>query len=230
MNDTENAGSGEHRAIESHTGSHAIPAIPKREPRQERGQRRVEEILDATEALILEVGATACSVQELAKRSGASVGSIYHFFPTKEAIFDALRERYALEALSIAEGVRQNAPDWASLDLETFIQRLFSPFTKFLERKPAMYELAIQAGGQRIAKDATVHAIIREAMDLAFARRWPETSAEERATRLDVASAIGDGLSTLMIHAPAPMRARIRCEMPRAVFGYLSTFENRTRH
>ncbi|WP_337169858.1 TetR/AcrR family transcriptional regulator [Gemmatimonas aurantiaca] len=230
MNDTENIGSGEHRAIESHTGSHAIPATPKREPRQERGQRRVEEILDATEALILEVGAAACSVQELAKRSGASVGSIYHFFPTKEAIFDALRERYTREAVAIAEGVRQSAPDWASLDLETFIQRLFSPFTEFFERKPALYELAIQPGGRRMAKEAAVHAIIREAMDLAFARRWPETSAEERAIRLDVASAIGDGVSNLMMHAPASMRSRLRSEMPRAVFGYLSTFETGARH
>lgn len=215
------------RASEHRSEASPAPAHLKREPRQERGLRRVEEILDATEALILEVGASACSVHELAKRSGASVGSIYHFFPTKEAIFEGLRERYVSEALSIAEGVRRSAPEWASLDLETFIHRLFSPFSEFLERKPAMYELAVLAGAQRIAKDAAVHAVIRDAMDQAFALRWPDTSDEERATRLDIASAIGDGLKTLMMHASAARRARIRREMPRAVVGYLSTFENR---
>ncbi|MBK7832169.1 MAG: hypothetical protein IPJ56_07450 [Gemmatimonadetes bacterium] len=34
----------------------------QRRPRQERGRRRVDEILDAAESLIVEVGATACSV------------------------------------------------------------------------------------------------------------------------------------------------------------------------
>src|SRR5687768_3941077 len=67
----------------------AVPADPagdvagQRAPRQERGRRRVDEILDAAEALIAEVGPAAVSIQELARRAGASVGSIYHFFPHK---------------------------------------------------------------------------------------------------------------------------------------------------
>ncbi len=195
-----------------------------REPRQERGQRRVEEILDATEALILEVGAAACSVQELASRSGASVGSIYHFFPTKEAIFDALRERYAREARVIAERIRNDAADWSVLDLPAFVERLISPFVDFFEHHPAQYELATAGTGQRVSRDATIHAIVREALEVALARRWPDTAVEERSLRVDVIAAIGSGISTLLLQATPGARARISRELPRAILGYLSTF------
>ncbi len=201
------------------------PGGAKREPRQERGQRRVDEILDATEALILEIGAAACSIQELANRSGASVGSIYHFFPTKEAIFDALRERYFLEAQSIAEEMKDSSAKWAMLDLPSFVQHLISPFVDFLERRPAQYELAVTPPGMDQAHHAAMHDTLREALELAFECRWPDTSPEERALRAQVVGAIGHGLGRLLKQAPPAMRRQVGSQFALAITGYLSTFE-----
>lgn len=65
-----------------------------RAPQQDRGQRRVEEILDAAEAVVLEVGWDGATTQAIAARAGSSMGSLFHFFPTRDAILVALGRRY----------------------------------------------------------------------------------------------------------------------------------------
>ncbi len=82
-----------------HEPAAASPAAAEdespREPRQDRGQRRVEEILDAAAAVVLEVGWEAATTQAIAERAGASVGSLFHFFPTRDAILVGLGRRCA---------------------------------------------------------------------------------------------------------------------------------------
>lgn len=197
-----------------------------RPPRQERGQRRLDEILDAAESLIEEVGPAACSIQEIARKAGASVGSIYHFFPTKDAIFSAIRSRHDAEAGAIAATIREHATEWAKLDLADFVHRVMSPFAELLQRIPAYFALA-SAAGQKPPKNADVDATMREAMLNALAQRWPQSTELERAMRVDVMFAIGDGVANVMVQAPPHERAQLVEELTRAVYGYLSTFEAR---
>ena len=65
-----------------------------RAPQQDRGQRRVDEILDSAEAVIAEQGWEGATTQAIAARAGASMGSLYQFFPPKDAILLALSQRY----------------------------------------------------------------------------------------------------------------------------------------
>jgi len=113
-----------------------VPALPKaapdsepgnaRVPRQPRGRKRVDEILDAAEALISEVGIEATTTTAIARRSGSTVGSLYHFFPSKEAIVQALARRFALlrstphPAASKQEAVHQEF-DLMVMGLASFI-------------------------------------------------------------------------------------------------------------
>ncbi|HEV2567979.1 TetR/AcrR family transcriptional regulator [Sphingomonas sp.] len=54
------------------------------------GERRRSDILGAALECFLESGITRASISDIREKSGASVGSIYHFFPSKEAIAAAL--------------------------------------------------------------------------------------------------------------------------------------------
>jgi AcrR family transcriptional regulator len=82
-----------------------------RAPVQRRGQQRVEAILDAAELVFGEVGVEAATTNAIAERAGASVGSMYHFFPNKGAILTALAERYAATVQGLVqEGRRLDAP------------------------------------------------------------------------------------------------------------------------
>jgi AcrR family transcriptional regulator len=66
-----------------------------KEPKRARGKLRVVALLDAAAALFAEKGYEATTMTEIAQRSGAAIGSLYQFFPSKDALAEALFERYA---------------------------------------------------------------------------------------------------------------------------------------
>lgn len=68
-----------------------------------RGQATIDKILDATLELIQREGLSRLTTNHIAKESGVKVGSIYHFFPNKEAILLELVRRWQEQ---IQEGVR----------------------------------------------------------------------------------------------------------------------------
>jgi AcrR family transcriptional regulator len=87
-----------------------------RSPVQKRGQQRVEAILDAAEAVFGEMGVEAATTNAIAERAGASVGSLYHFFPNKDAILYALAERYAEAIQSTLASTRRIDEPWVPLN------------------------------------------------------------------------------------------------------------------
>lgn len=63
-------------------------------PQQERSRRTVEAILDAAEKLLERRPFEEISIAEIIVKAGASTGSFYARFPSKEALLPALYERY----------------------------------------------------------------------------------------------------------------------------------------
>ncbi|BAS14019.1 hypothetical protein AHiyo8_23220 [Arthrobacter sp. Hiyo8] len=60
-------------------------------------------VLDAFEALLIEVGERAATLDAVAKRAGVSKGGLLYHFPNKEAMISSLLERMdGLAALDIA--------------------------------------------------------------------------------------------------------------------------------
>jgi AcrR family transcriptional regulator len=66
-----------------------------REPQRRRGVQRVASLLESASAVIAEKGFESATMAEIATRAGAQIGSLYRFFPSKEALADALMRRYA---------------------------------------------------------------------------------------------------------------------------------------
>ena len=76
---------------------------PWKEPAQQRGRDRVQQIIAAARELIAEGGLANLKMGILAKRAGVPIGTIYQFFPDKDAVVgrifldqmeDALQEVY----------------------------------------------------------------------------------------------------------------------------------------
>src|ERR1700760_4144781 len=67
----------------------------RRIPQQERGERRVADLLEAAASELSEIGYDATTMKAIAKRAGASIGAVYQYFPNKEAVVSALRTQYA---------------------------------------------------------------------------------------------------------------------------------------
>jgi AcrR family transcriptional regulator len=72
----------------------SIPSALAREPKRLRGKRRVEALLDAAAWAFGEKGYDGATMTEIAARADTAIGSLYQFFPSKEALADALLTRY----------------------------------------------------------------------------------------------------------------------------------------
>ena len=110
----------------------------RRLPRQPRGRRRVNALLDAAAAEIGEVGYDAATLCAIAKRAGASIGSLYQFFPGKPSVVQALRRRYAdeFELMWAPLASEANHQSWKDL-----VDRLVDSTVLFVERHPAFLAL-----------------------------------------------------------------------------------------
>jgi AcrR family transcriptional regulator len=69
------------------------PGEAGRQPRQERSRNRVEAILDAALELVVEQGAEALAMREVARRADVQISSIYQYFPSKAHIIRELAKR-----------------------------------------------------------------------------------------------------------------------------------------
>ncbi len=61
-------------------------AITRKTPRQQRSRLMVQTLLEATAKVLADVGYDRASTNRIAKAAGVSVGSLYQYFPNKEAV------------------------------------------------------------------------------------------------------------------------------------------------
>ncbi len=83
-------------------------------PRARRKAERPSEILEAAFEEFAEKGFVAARLEDVARRAGVTKGTIYVYFPTKEAVFLAMSEAFSQEmgarlAVFLAEAPREEA-------------------------------------------------------------------------------------------------------------------------
>ncbi|NDW03414.1 TetR/AcrR family transcriptional regulator [Jiella pacifica] len=63
---------------------------PRKQPIQERAQATVAALVEAAARILEENGRAGFSTNAVAERAGVSIGSLYQYFPSKEALLSAL--------------------------------------------------------------------------------------------------------------------------------------------
>ncbi len=76
---------------------------PRKKPLQRRSQEMVDVILEAATRVFIEEGYEGASTNKIARRAGVSVGSLYQYFPNKEAVTAALFDRLSVKAIRLAQ-------------------------------------------------------------------------------------------------------------------------------
>jgi AcrR family transcriptional regulator len=77
-------------------------AKPRKLPQQDRSRLTVEAILEATTRILIEEGYDKANTNYIAERAGISVGSLYQYFPNKEALMMALVEQHSQQMSELA--------------------------------------------------------------------------------------------------------------------------------
>ena len=99
----------------------ASPLTPRRMPRQQRSAATVDALLEAAARVFREQGYRRATTNRIAEVAGASVGSLYEYFPNKDALLAALARRHMHEGLALAARVLEGASS-GQADLATLAQ------------------------------------------------------------------------------------------------------------
>jgi AcrR family transcriptional regulator len=165
----------------------------RRVPIQDRSRRRLNSVLEAADELLAEEGARSFTTTRIARAAGIPVGSVYRYFPDKEAIVDALALSYWSDFEDLVAGVAEadeRAPlaDPGGLVLDT----LAAGF----RARPGF--LALWYGGLRSERVRDLTRPTREAIARSIERilaiHWPAASTADRTRAARMVVITGDGL------------------------------------
>ena len=77
---------------------------PRKEASQERSRATVDALVEATARILVREGFDKASTNRIAEVAGVSVGSLYQYFPSKEALVAAVIERHRQEIMQVVRG------------------------------------------------------------------------------------------------------------------------------
>jgi AcrR family transcriptional regulator len=162
-------------------------------PTQARSRARLRRVLDAADELLASEGAEAFTTNRIAKAAGIPVGSVYHYFPDKEAIVEALALRYWSDFEDLVA---------AAAEVDE-VDPLADPGAVVLDALAAGFRarpgfLALWYGGLRTeqVRDVTrpVRFAIARSIERIFQVHWPAAPPAARATAARMVVLAGDGL------------------------------------
>ena len=73
------------------------PLKPRKQPVQARSEMTVLAIHEASIQVLLAIGYRKLTTTRVAERAGVSVGTLYQYFPNRQALIRAVLERYLME-------------------------------------------------------------------------------------------------------------------------------------
>lgn len=172
--------------LDTAAASDPEPAPPpaellRRVPQQDRGQRRIDRILDAAAEVIAEGGVAAATTNAIAARARTSVGSLYQFFPNKEAIVHALAARYTSRFEALKQQVM--ALEVADLPLEDMMRGIVEPIAAYCDINPAyrhVYLATTDPMHGHSEAERRLHAAIVARIEALIARRCPWVAPAQR--------------------------------------------------
>jgi AcrR family transcriptional regulator len=134
----------------------------RRQPKQQRGKKRVEKILDAAAAVFDEMGYEAATTHLIAAKAGTAIGSLYQFFPDKAAIFRAMELRH-VERVKVL-WAQINTPEIIGLSLRQMIHTLVTAVAQMFEH-PVSRVVFVQFFMKREIFQSIDESLTQEAID-----------------------------------------------------------------
>ena len=194
-----------------------LAGTPRRIPRQQRGERRVAQLLDAAACEIAATGYEAATMSAIAERARAPIGSLYQFFPNKQAVAHALRMQLGKDYEALLIGLEARAK---IMSLERLAGHLVEMSVTFVERHPAF--LALLDAPSSTRAPLSLRRTLRRRLAQCFCAIHPEL-AEAKALQLAaVALQMMKGLNQLYAELPAAAKRQVIGEYRTALSCYLS--------
>jgi AcrR family transcriptional regulator len=110
----------------------------RRSPIQKRAQITVDAMLDAAIRLLKKSGGSSITTNRIAETAGVSIGSVYQYFPNKQAIFIALHERHIDQ---VDQVIQRRIAESTDASLEGLLMSLIDGIVEIHAADPELSEL-----------------------------------------------------------------------------------------
>jgi AcrR family transcriptional regulator len=118
---------------------------PRKRPRQARSMVTIDAIFEATIQVLLNDGVHRLTTTRVAERAGVSVGTMYQYFPHKQALLYALNERYLdLVADRVEATCRAQHGTITSVMVEALVRTYWNAKTERSDVTRALYSSAVE--------------------------------------------------------------------------------------
>ncbi|HEX4880041.1 MAG TPA: TetR/AcrR family transcriptional regulator [Limnobacter sp.] len=107
-----------------------------RKPKQSRAQHTVDSIVQAAFIALAKHGAEGATTRQIAEYAGVGVGSIYEYFENKDAIFEAMGQRFAQELVTL---IQEQTPTLVRIPLRDAVFQLIARTAEFLKKDDELY-------------------------------------------------------------------------------------------
>ncbi len=202
--------------------SPAAPALkPRKLPVQARSTVTVEALQTAAIQVLVREGLQRCTTTRVAARAGTSVGSLYQYYPNRDALLRAVLERH-LEGIAdtVATACRANHGRRAAEMGASVVAAYLAAKLKDPEESRALYSVSEDRDGAAIATRAYTRMTAATAEMLATAADGrfddPKTVASFVLTAM-----LGPVQSLLKGRLPDDLERRLPDELTRLVVAYL---------
>ena len=111
---------------------------PRKKASQNRSRALVDTLIEATARVLVKEGFDQASTNRIAAKAGVSVGSLYQYFPNKEALVAAVMERHRRDLLQMARATLAEA---ATLPLEPAVRKLVGVSIKAHSVDPKLHRV-----------------------------------------------------------------------------------------
>ncbi len=202
----------------------ALPSSqPRKTPQQSRSVATVEAIYDATVQVLLRNGADRLTTVHVARRAGVSVGTLYQYFPNKQALLFAVLERQLLRTVkAVEDACAANHFQPLEIMVDALVNRFID--AKLLDRDAsvALYRIAAEAGGNLIVErtrkrfEAAITAMLQTA-DL------PSSADVAFMVHIIYLTMAGTLRGHLESHAPPRLTRKLREHLAKLVLAYCNT-------
>jgi AcrR family transcriptional regulator len=199
-----------------------VRTTPRKRPRQDRARTTVEAILEATARLLVQRGFDQLTTNAVAEQAGVSIGSLYQYFPNKEALVADLIERHVEErrATMAAELGRV-----ATLPAREATRLMIDSIMAAHRVNPELHRVLIEQV-PRIGRLARLQELAQKTRDLLasiLAARRKELAIDDPALAAFVLQSAIEGIfQRAVVYHPERMQdPRLREEVTRLVTSYL---------
>jgi len=177
-----------------------MPTRPETSPRkravQARSRATVDVILKATARILIAEGYDRASTNKVAARAGVSIGSLYQYFPSKEALVAALLERHLEE---MGQELRAAFPRLAAAPIERAAAEVVRLMVAAHSVDPALHQVFVEQV-PRIGQLERIKGFEREM--IALVRAYLEPRRDQLVVEdLDLAAFIVVGIVESLTHA-----------------------------